>query len=48
MEIVDIYIYIYIFIYVQDTLVVQVRRNIMWEELSVNHFSNIVTTGNKH
>ena len=45
MEIGDIYIYIW---YVQDTLVAQARCYVMWEELSANHFLNVVTTGNEH
>ena len=45
MEIGDIYKYIW---YVQDTLVVRARWYVMWEELSVSHFENVVTTGNKH
>ena len=43
----EIYIYIYI-LYMQDTLVAQARCYVMWEELSANHFLNVVTTGNEH
>ena len=47
MEIGDIYIYIYIW-YVQDTLVARARCYVMWEELSANHFLNVVTTGKEN
>ena len=43
MEIGDIYIW-----YVQDTLVARARCYVMWEELSVSHFKNVVTIGNEH
>ena len=32
--------------YVQDTLVARAQWYVMWEELSVSHFYNVVTTGN--
>ena len=34
--------------YVQDTLVARAWCYVMWEELSANHFLNVVTTGNEH
>ena len=43
-----IYIYIYIYRYVRHTFVARSRGDVMWEELSVSHFKNIVTIGNGH
>ena len=49
-----IYIYIYIYVrhvymwYVRHTFVARSWGDIMWEELSVSHFLNIVTIGNGH
>ena len=34
--------------YVQDTLVAQTQYYVMWWELSVSHYYNVVTTGNDH
>ena len=42
------YIYIYIYRYVRHTFVARSWGDVMWEELSVSHFYNIVTIGNGH
>ena len=41
-------LYIYIYRYVRHTLVARSWGDVMWEELSDNHFLNIVTIGNGH
>ena len=41
-------IYIYIYRYVRHSLVARSWGDVMWEELSVSHFLNIVSIGNGH
>ena len=43
-----IYIYLYIYRYVRQTFVARSWGDVMWEELSVSHFLNMVTIGNGH
>ena len=46
MEIGDIFLYIYVYMVRETQFSSAVLSYIMWEELSVSHFYNIVTIGN--